>query len=316
MKEFKTIEEQKEHLVETKNIKDDIIITKVLKERTYVSLINSYKLFFADTKTGNTHEYTDVTSINDYIALAALDDKISNKLHYLIGLFEKRLKNTLSYEYSKYLKKEGDLTCTSYIDHMVNLQKAPFKEINCDKLGFKTLTKKYTQKTKLIEASGNNFVYRLNFLDEIISVGNGNRRAKTKIVTHYQDKNKPVPFWLLVHEFTMGQIIEFIELLNDDLREKIYYNFHGFSKKYDVNRFFNNAHHIKDLRNVISHNEPILPHISNKDSKNINKSIDILVSNYKETIIVESNDVDLDSIKVNDLNKDIVKATKIVKEIL
>lgn len=42
-KKFKTIEEQKTHLIRNKNILNSDKITSILNERTYVSIINPYK---------------------------------------------------------------------------------------------------------------------------------------------------------------------------------------------------------------------------------------------------------------------------------
>jgi hypothetical protein len=46
MKKFKTLPEQKLHLLTNKNLIDEEIIDRILNERPYASLINPYKKFF------------------------------------------------------------------------------------------------------------------------------------------------------------------------------------------------------------------------------------------------------------------------------
>lgn len=318
MKEFKTLIDQRNHLIESKNIIEDDKIISVLEERTYVSIINSFKNFFVIEKDNNKHIYHDRVNIDEYISLAKLDDEISNKLHLLIGYFEKRLKNSLAFEYSKYFSEEGDRNCITYIDLFTNLLDNQDDVEILNKLGLKDLLKKYKLKIsrELSNVSDTELEYRIRLIKNIIEIGKGKQRGKQEIVRHYQDKSHFVPLWLIVHELTMGEILELIEMLNVDIRSRIYYNFHGNLKRYDVNRFFNNAQHIKDVRNIISHHEPLLPSLKRKNFGTIKKVVEILKENYRKSIIKDGEEIDLNKFEITEYNEVFIDKLKSLKEIL
>src|SRR5690554_4165910 len=116
MKKFKTIIEQKEYLIENKNIKNEEIIVEILSERPYASIINPYKKFFYTSVEGEKHHYEDEISITDYYKLVTYDDLIAKELHYKIGIFERRIRGAFAYVISSKMKELGDETSTSYID--------------------------------------------------------------------------------------------------------------------------------------------------------------------------------------------------------
>lgn len=317
MKTFKTFDELVSHLNKNKNILISNNIEILLKERTYASVINSYKLFFSTGIDSNhTHIYDNEIDFEKYISLANLDDEISHELHKLIGYLEKKLKNILAYEYSNFLSSINDPTCTSYVDSIKNLIVDNNSQNNLDNLAFKPLDKNYTNRSNLMNASQGNITYRVDFLSKIIEIASNNKKTRNDLISHYQLKQDVVPFWIIVHSFTMGELIEFIELLNMPLRINIYNHFTNNFRPYDVNPFFNNLNFIKHLRNIVNHYEPIIPFIKNDDTRKIRKALDILEDNFDNIIVKNHNNIDLDQFENNSINSDLISKTKLLKTII
>ncbi|MFA5693714.1 MAG: Abi family protein, partial [Acholeplasmataceae bacterium] len=170
MKKFKSLKEQKIYLINNKNIQGEKEIIKVLYERPYASIINPYKKFFYTQLDNSTHIYEKPTSINDYYKLATLDDLIANKLHYYIGVFERRVKGAFAYIISEKMNILGDNTATMYSDIFSNLDDRleDFKL-----MGFNDYKYTYNRTiNKLVEDSKETQIYRKKLLESVADITN------------------------------------------------------------------------------------------------------------------------------------------------
>ena len=77
--------------------------------------------------------------------------------------------------------------------------------------------------------------YRQKLLEHIIKIGINETSAKNSIVRFYQTKKEIVPFWLLIHEMSFGEISEIYRIMSPKLRELVYRQFEeeiGSPRKY------------------------------------------------------------------------------------
>lgn len=330
IKQFKTISKQRKHLVNSKNIVDDDVIENVLTERTYVSLINPYKEFFYTSKDENgVHIYDHEVKIDEYINLASLDDDIANKLHKYIGIFERKLKFVIAYEYSNYLaNSKNDLTCTIYKIHLENISKLiasgnPDNRIydsDLNELGFVKIDEFYSRKGQLkqtSEASKETAInYRKNIITDILLHSSQSRGIKkSEIIKHYIDKQGIPPFWLIVHQLSLGDLIFICAMLNPDLRERIYVNFKGIKsknakRKQDINRFYLQIDTIKNIRNTINHYEPLIIKFKKYELQKLEAALNLLKDTFETSIIGNYTEFDISRIRDtehNEKSKDVFK---------
>ena len=218
MKKFKTLPEQKLHLLTNKNLIDEEIIDRILNERPYASLINPYKKFFYTSVDGDVHVYDDKVSIIEYYKLATLDDLIAKELNYIIGIFERRIKGAFAYVISEKMNSTGDHSATSYIDIFNNLDE---KIEDFRLLGFNDYKSTYDIRLKaIVDVSDKTKEYRKNLLMSIATLDE-DKKKKNKLFQKYIVNNQPIPFWLVVHALSLGNLVSLYQMLGKDLRNSI-----------------------------------------------------------------------------------------------
>ena len=268
MKKFKTLTEQKLHLIEKNNLIDEDKIDRILYERPYVSLINPYKKFFYTSVDGDVHVYDDKVSITDYYKLATLDDLIAKELNYIIGIFERRIKGAFAYVVSEKMNSIGDHSATSYIDIFNSLDE---KIEDFKLLGFNDYKSTYDIRLKaIVDVSDKTQEYRKKRLMSIATLDE-DKKKKNKLFQKYIVNNRPIPFWLVVHTLSLGDLVSLYQMLGKDLRNSILKylddSIDGSIFKDTVFKFEQDLNIIKELRNIINHYEPLYEFIRSVPKK-------------------------------------------------
>lgn len=333
-KKFKTISEQKKHLMENKNILDNSKIIDVLKERTYVSIINTYKEFFyTSIDNENNHTYSSPVDFNNYIKLASIDDSIANRLQLYIGYFERRLKQIIAYEYSNYLANtRQDPTCTNYVNEikeiidLIKLEEnsETYEQINplLNDLGLINLNQKYFRNGFLGIMNGVELdkvtKYRITLLEKILFYNFSN---SNDIIKHYIDKQEYIPFWIIVHKLSLGELLGLCSMFNGSLRTHIHKSFNSAdsSIRYrgkETHDFFLKLDTLKHIRNTVNHYEPILIKFKTFTSDKLLAALKLLKDNYDNSIIANHNDLDLSTIADTSSNESVINLFKMLLNFL
>lgn len=258
MKKFKTLSEQRQYLIDSKNLIDDDIIDNILLERPYASLINPYKKFFYTSIENDIHIYDDKTSIKDYYKLASLDDLIAKELHYKIGVFERRIKGAFAYILSEKMNSIGDPNAVQY----VSVFKDPEINIKDFKLlGFNDFRTTYDKSLKTtVQVNQDTQTYRKKLLMSMADIDD-NKKRKNRLFKKYIKHNNPIPFWLVVHTLSLGDLVSLYEMLGKELKNSIleYLNNNLGNPifKDTIFKFEQDLNIIKELRNIINHYEPL-----------------------------------------------------------
>lgn len=311
-KEYKSIEKQVEYLVETKNIIYSDNIADVLSERAYTSIINPYKRIFAKGKDDNGHVYDGQINFEKYIELAVLDDYFSYHLFKWISIFERKLKVTLAYTISSYLAKEGDNEGVSYVKELIEYFRT--KDPNhLDKIGLIPLDTIYTRFGKQVASEA--FVKaREEFLhDKILKTGTSEIWSKNNLVKYYQQNHNKVPFWLLVHDHTLGELQVLNGLLKKTLKDEVYLAFHPIKSKASADnlmKFSGQIELLRNIRNIVSHNESIIGFLQNAKTNDLEQFfqlIQLLKSTNESSIISKSSMPNLSTYVDNDFNRKTLK---------
>lgn len=260
-KDFKNIDEQIEYLISTKNILYNPKMAKILKERPYVSVINPYKKVFAKGYSALGHIYKNEVDFEQYMDLIAFDDHISKLLFEYIGTFERIFKQQIAYKISMRMFNNGDKKGISYVKYIEDYylgDKHALKQI-----GFIELNKEYEYSGKLIESNYLMQVRERFIKEKIFNIGNLESLSSNNIVKYYQKNYNMVPFWLLVHAFSLGDLEIIFNMLEPEIRINIYKNIFKAEKikNKSVNIFSNYLGTIRKIRNIINHYESIVIYI-------------------------------------------------------
>lgn len=318
MKTFKTLQEQKEYLVQNKNIVNQEEIVKILKERPYVSIINPYKKLFYTSIENNIHKYEESISIMDYYKVATVDDLIAKELHYIIGSFERRVKGAIAYVISNKMMSNGDQTATSYIEIFTNIHD---KNEEFTLLGFNDYKYSYSRTSKKLElVNERTQKYREDLLIRMASLED-NKKNKNNLFKKYFDNNVLVPFWLVVHTLSLGDILSIYEMLGKEMRNEILLYLNNEIENIDYNdtifKFEDDLKIIKELRNVINHYEPLFEFIRSSSKSNLSKAINraIIYSLKISNLTLKELLDNLPPIKNNDNNDTLEIYDKVIKTI-
>jgi len=319
MKKFKTLPEQKLHLIENKNLIDEELIDLILSERPYASLINPYKKFFYTSVDGDVHVYDDKVSIIEYYKLATLDDLIAKELHYIIGIFERRIKGAFAYIISEKMNSIGDYSATSYIDIFNNLDE---KIEDFKLLGFNDYKSTYDVKLKeIVDVSDKTQEYRKKLLMSIATLDE-DKKKKNKLFKKYIVNSQPIPFWLVVHTLSLGDLVSIYQMLGKDLRNSILKYLDDSIEdsifKDTVFKFEQDLNIIKELRNIINHYEPLYEFIRSVPKRKLLNGIN-RVESYSIKFMDNSIDDILDDLpkfrnsdndSIIDIYCELIKVTK------
>lgn len=180
---FKTYRQQLK-ILRNRNLKidDGNKAINYLKKYGYYNIINGYKEIFLMPHT-NIETYFDGTHFENIISLYKFDKKIRHIFMYYLLDFETLIKNKISYYHSELNDNKFN-----YLD--VNNFEGDIKDI-----------------TSLI----------LNITNSI----NTNTSKKSNAISHYMDKYKELPLWVLFRHLTFGNISYFYKLLLTDIKNKI-----------------------------------------------------------------------------------------------
>ena len=307
-KEYKSIEQQVSYLVETKNVIFSNAIAKVLSERAYTSIINPYKKLFAKGKDDNGHVYDGQICFDNYIEMAAIDDFFSIKLFQWISIFERKLKVTLAYSISTYLSSLGDKEGISYVKELTDFF-ATKDTMHLDKIGLVSLEVIYTRTGKQV-ASPALVKNREEFLqNKILKIGNNDIESKNSLLKYYQRNHNKVPFWLLVHDQTLGELQILNSLLLKTLKEEVYKAFHPMKLKVapdNLVKFSGQLEMLRNIRNIVSHNESIIGFLQNAKFNELEQFfqlVNLLKSTYDGSIISKSVLPKFENYTPNDFNR-------------
>jgi len=285
-KHFKTLDEQSFYLVSTKNVVDDPVIKEILSERSYVSIINPYKKLFSKGVGSQGHTYYENIDFKQYMEMAALDDFCSSILYQWIGMFERKLKLAIAYEISLELNNHDDQEGTSYVsileEYFLTGNERRFSE-----LGFLEINQRYNFDGG-IEISDKFIEVRVRLLTEkILNIGNRTTLSQNTIVEYYQMNHHKVPFWLLVHELSLGDMEVIVGMLKPDMRRRIYsYFFDDQSSPKKINRFANYIGTIRSIRNITNHYEPFFSILFKRTNhEQLLATVKFLKLNYCRSII-------------------------------
>lgn len=270
MKKFKTLIEQKEHLVKNKNLNDEELIIDVLYERPYASIINPYKKFLYTSMDGDIHNYGEKVSIMDFYKLATFDDLVARDLYYKIGVFERRIKGAIAYVISEKMMFLGDDTSTMYVDIFQNLVTNLQGLLS---LGFNDYKSFYNRKEKkLVEANDKTQEYQKKLLQNIADI-NDDKKKRNNLFQKYIIDGKKIPFWLVVHTLSLGELLSLFQMLTKEIKNDILsFLSKGIGKQIysdSIFKFEDDLQIVKDLRNVINHYEPLYEFLRSKPKKKI-----------------------------------------------
>lgn len=277
-----------------KNKKIDVnandVCSRALDEKTYMSLINPYSDLIAigrDEK--GKHIYRDPNEFEVYLACNRLDAEISLRLHAYIGCFEKRLRNDIMHRYCKRIKESGDKQTKEYkwVDELLSGRR------------FADLLMANEQLTQngidLLKASDPQFKRRVEVLQKIKGTALAKNQSKRTMIRHYQDKYGWVPFFVVIHTLSLGELRTLFEMLPRGEKEEFmkgYYRLErrSFTDK-EICKFETNIKRINDMRNIVNHYEPFFPFIQNTESKVFSALESIvarLATNYKNSMTTAS----------------------------
>lgn len=310
MKKFKTTTEQKEYLIKNKKLKDEEIIIDILKERPYASIINPYKKFFYTSIIDDVHCYETATSIIDYYKLANFDDLVAKELHYKIGVFERRIKGAFAYVLSSIMKTLGDETATMYIKVFDDIDNS-IEEFKL--LGFNDYNYTYNRSEKELKVENENTKqYRKTLLKNIADLNDG-KKKQNNLFKKYINGNIPIPFWLVVHTMSIGELLSLYQMLSKETRNDILDYLNTSLKKQiykdTIFKFEDDLNIIKDLRNIVNHYEPLFEFIRSKPKSKIlfainrivlfsNKTVNYCYKDLKSTIPTFKNNNNSDIVDI------------------
>ena len=228
-KTFKTIGEQIE-ILKSRNIiiSDYDKAYKMLSKNNYYYLINGYKDLFIDW-TSKEEKYIENTKLEEIYEVYEFDKNIKiSFLKYLL-LIENEIDTYIAYEFSMTYGHKNYLVPKNF---------------------------DYSKTKKgLIEK----FINDLN-LEIQYQYKNSN-----EMITHYRDKYKYIPLWVLVRVLSFGKISRFYSLMKSKEQNVI-------SKKYNlrINELKIILHNLTLVRNVCAHDEKLYDiKMKNRISNNI-----------------------------------------------
>jgi len=286
-KEYKNKEQQIKYLIENKNIDPLTLSTELFEYRSYVSLVNPYKEFVCKNKIGETHIYDDPTDFSLFLNIAYIDDFISSRLNLYINAFEKHLKSFIASVYSEKMNKVSR-NCDDYAtwelikaSGSTNLSLKIFHD--CLPIG-----NDYDKKFTLICAEEEVISKRISVVSTILKLSSTTTSSKNIIVNHYKANHFPVPFWIVVHELYLGDLLVLLGML--PIKEQVAFCEKLSNKTLNYNEarsMITRMTCIKNMRNIINHYEPIVPYflgcVNDNSLEQVKKSIQLLMIHYENS---------------------------------
>lgn len=226
-KPFKSIDEQISILISRKLILDNKeLVKKQLLSTTYYNTVNSYGYLLRDPLgSGN---FIDKATFKELFSLYTFDKEVKDVFFRFLTIIETVFKSTLAYGF-----------CELYKDDYAFLYSSNYKN----------------ETDKIIDS-----VRLTKQLSKIIS-----QNRKKEPIKHYCDIHKNVPLWVLVKKMDFGTthfMYSCMKLSDQNHIAKIIGNLaiQNHKKNYSISpeQLINYIHLIKDVRNVVAHNERML----------------------------------------------------------
>ena len=321
-KEYKTIDEQIEHLKLKQNFIIDDEDIHILEERNYTSLVNPYKRFFASGRNNKGNLiYKKTHNFKELLKIVKINDEYSKLLYEQIGFFEKKFKTILFDEIcKKYINKqnEKDLRCISYLDEIKIFFNSNFETLPCFCANyFFSYVKIDTDKTKKV-SDEYDIDRKKSVLEKIYKIGSGKNidnsplseadTCKNKLINHYLKTQQKVPLWVIPNALTFGELQTVFKMIDTESQKKIIAKMKNIDSNKILNKeiipFSGHIETIRQMRNIVNHYEPILPFfVDEMKSKKIEYShlyhTLILLDDTMKTIDVNSMQYSIESNSAN-----------------
>lgn len=239
-KPFKTLEEQC-NLLRSRNliINDEDFSKRYLLHNNYYEIMNTCgKLFNIQ----NSEDFLSGTTFEEIVSVHCFETELKSILFKNIIEAESTLKSITAYIFSDMYRNDYN-----YLD-MNN---------------FKFSTDKERMET----------VKMISDISQLLA-----RSIKhSKSVIHYINRHGNVPLWVLIHEFSLGQLIKFIHILEDTCTNKIAQEHDNLLKtnnnnqptRLQIGNFETILNHILNVRNLVAHNKKIIGYKNNHNIPSI-----------------------------------------------
>lgn len=171
------------------------LVRHILKTENYYNIVNGYKCIFLDNKLTtkeNKDIYKEQTSFFELYEVFLFDREIRNLFLRSLLIFESHFKSIVSYRFSENYPCQD-----SYLDSENFFNKNKKQQNNVEKL-----------------------------ISTTIKIITDKRKKEGHSIKHYYDNHdKHIPLWVLINDYTFGNISVFFSLLNDKLRNIIAQDF-------------------------------------------------------------------------------------------
>ena len=228
-KPFKTIDEQIEILkLRGLIIEDEERAKKHLLMYNYYNVINCYSKYLS-----NNNFYLKGANFNEIIQIHMFDEEIKSTLFKYLIEIEKHLKSIISYIFSK--------------NH--SAQNYPYL---------------YTSNFR-----DDDLLSNTNLISKLAKIirEKSNAKLPPNSIKHYKNQHQNIPLWVLSNYMSLGETILFFQRMKDSDQNEVAKEFSVFlnenlslgkNVKLSSSDFLSILKNIKELRNVIAHNNKLL----------------------------------------------------------
>lgn len=307
---FKSKNELINFLIKTKNVNPSTIQDSAFNEKTYTSLITPYTCLVADginSKTGK-KIYSFSLDFNLFLECNIIDGNISNCLYIYISAFEKRIRNFVIETVCLKLRNDNDELCVNVrrFDDYINgkplfdflcvtdtpsLRRRIIKanQIIDDEQRLKELEKIKYIKNLIISKRKDSFNALIHSVDK-------SKNKKNSLENHYCEKYGFIPLYIGMHRLTFGELLSIYSVFSikdkNVFMQGYYHNKSHIFSENDAFKFESRIKRINDIRNIVAHNEPIIPLIINdKKITGLLSIFEKLKNNYNHCVCKSANSI-------------------------
>jgi len=218
------------------NINDLVKAKSFLMLNNYYNVVNCFSRFFISKDMKD--EFIKGTNFDEIIAIHNFDREIKMVLFNRILDIEMHLKSISSHIFSSNHYKPYDyLIASNYSDSNI--------------LEVTTIVSTFTKTI------------------------NNLKNKKNPSIMHYLNKHKHIPLWVLINHFDFGQVQKFIKILNKSEQNQVAFqlsqllsnNLNIIKSNFTIEEMLTSIDVIRDLRNVIAHNNKLIDFQSAKNIK-------------------------------------------------
>lgn len=290
-------------LVTNKNVDPNTLPPTIFDKKTYASLITPYTCLVANGIDSLTSKktYDNPVNFSLYLECNVIDASISQCLYSYISAFEKRFRSFVIETICSKMYDDGDTQCLDVTKIQGYLSGNPlfdFIDFNSTpSLDSKRRTAnaisneelKNIELSEIANVEGNVLSKRTSSFNSLIDCVNISKNKKTSLEKHYIQKYGFIPLYIGMHSLTFGEILSIYSVFSISDKNRFmqgYYrnNSHIFSEN-DAFKFESRIKRINDIRNVVAHNEPIFPLITNdKRIASLTSVFEKLKVNYNDSV--------------------------------